>query len=219
MWRQNTQKLICYISNICLNSFLIEHFTLPSPHIKAICFDIFGVLVVRQRREFVAKHITAENRPEVSRLNSAHELGRITTDKYYAQIAALTEPPVDPEVCRRQMVAERTLDESVMADIREFRQARPEIGSHLLSNTGGDYMDYFPKDTHELFDTHITSAQLGLCKPDLGVFKQVATRLRLHPSEVMVVDDSPKNCQAAREVGMHAKQYTPRAITVGSVAA
>lgn len=44
----------------------------------------------------------------------------------------------------------------------------------------------------------------GLRKPDAAIYSTVAERLGETPSALIVVDDRPRNCEAARSVGMRA---------------
>jgi putative hydrolase of the HAD superfamily len=55
-----------------------------------------------------------------------------------------------------------------------------------------------------LFDDVVVSAEVGMAKPELEMFRLAAHRLGLPPAECVFVDDWDANVAAAREVGMAA---------------
>jgi HAD superfamily hydrolase (TIGR01509 family) len=57
-----------------------------------------------------------------------------------------------------------------------------------------------------LFDVALTSAMLGIYKPDQRAFAAAAAALDLPPEACVFIDDLAENVAAARLVGMHAYQ-------------
>ncbi len=57
---------------------------------------------------------------------------------------------------------------------------------------------------HHLFDDIVCSAEVGMAKPEAGIYTLAAERLGLPPGECVFVDDLDANVEAAREVGMQA---------------
>jgi putative hydrolase of the HAD superfamily len=70
----------------------------------------------------------------------------------------------------------------------------------------------------ELFDLALTSAMLGVYKPDQRAFIAAAAALDLPPHACMFIDDLVENVVAARSVGMHAYQID-RSLPVDDLAA
>lgn len=60
---------------------------------------------------------------------------------------------------------------------------------------------------HDLFDTVVCSADVGMAKPDHPIYELAAKRLDLPPEECVFIDDMEGNVEAAREVGMAAVHY------------
>jgi len=176
-------------------------------NIRAICFDIFGVLVLRQRREFIESFIPSQHLKTVKDLQRDHEIGGLSTDSYYNRIAELTSTGISPTECRSRMIGERMLNSTLIDALKAFRKAQPEVGCHLLSNTGGDYLDYFGGGTNTLFDEHLTSARLRERKPHPAMFERSANILGLNTEQIVLIDDNVRNCQVARQVGMAAVHY------------
>lgn len=59
----------------------------------------------------------------------------------------------------------------------------------------------------DLFDDTFYSYALGVAKPDPAFFAAVLQRLDLAADEVLFVDDSARNVEAARTVGLRAEQW------------
>ena len=57
---------------------------------------------------------------------------------------------------------------------------------------------------HHLFDDIVSSAEVGMAKPEAGIYTLAAERLGLSPGACVFVDDLDTNVEAAREVGMEA---------------
>ena len=51
------------------------------------------------------------------------------------------------------------------------------------------------------------SCDMGIRKPERGIFERAAASLELSPAECLLIDDRAVNCDAARDVGMLAIQY------------
>ncbi|MCH8995144.1 MAG: HAD family phosphatase [Chloroflexi bacterium] len=60
---------------------------------------------------------------------------------------------------------------------------------------------------HHLFDTVISSAVVGMAKPDHRIYRLAAERVGLPPEECLFIDDAERNVEAARQVGMAAIHY------------
>ena len=50
------------------------------------------------------------------------------------------------------------------------------------------------------------SCNMGIRKPERGIFERAAASLQVAPAECLLIDDRAANCDAAREVGMLALQ-------------
>lgn len=59
------------------------------------------------------------------------------------------------------------------------------------------------------FDEQFYSCELGVAKPDAAYFTTILDRLGLRPDEVLFVDDSPRNVDAAAELGLHTSLHSP----------
>jgi putative hydrolase of the HAD superfamily len=70
-------------------------------------------------------------------------------------------------------------------------------GRHMAEHLGYDV----------LLDGAFWSYQLGLAKPDPAYFAAILDRIDLTPAEVLLVDDSLRNVEAARSLGLAAEHW------------
>lgn len=54
----------------------------------------------------------------------------------------------------------------------------------------------------------VVSGEVGLAKPDPEIFRLTIDRFALDSARTVFVDDSPRNVEAARSVGLHAVHFT-----------
>lgn len=71
----------------------------------------------------------------------------------------------------------------------------------LLSNITPDFEDIIPDMVDK--DKRFLSYELGLIKPDPEIYKVVLQKLHAEPSEVVFIDDLPRNIEAARALGIN----------------
>lgn len=79
----------------------------------------------------------------------------------------------------------------------------------LLSNHVKEWVEYSELifDYHKLFHYTFYSYQLSLIKPDKDIFLALLRKLQVKPQECLFIDDSIKNIEAAKELGMKTIQF------------
>jgi HAD superfamily hydrolase (TIGR01509 family) len=82
--------------------------------------------------------------------------------------------------------------------VRRARHSGLRTG--LLSNSWGN--DYPRDGWDEMFDVVVISGEVGMRKPEPGIFRHTLALIGLEPAECVFVDDLPHNIAAAVEVGM-----------------
>jgi putative hydrolase of the HAD superfamily len=102
----------------------------------------------------------------------------------------------------------------VEAMYEALRRARAGgIRTGLISNSWGN--DYPRELWHELFDCVVISAEVGMRKPDEGIFRHALGSLGVRPGECVFIDDIEHNIRAAEAIGMIGIHHTEVATTVG----
>src|SRR5271170_7148852 len=99
----------------------------------------------------------------------------------------------------RRMFAASVPDHAMYDTIRALRGAG--FSTALLSNSWG--CDEYPRaDFPDLFDTVVISGEVGMRKPEEGIFLYAAQTLGLTPQECVFIDDIEANVNAAVAYGM-----------------
>jgi len=80
-----------------------------------------------------------------------------------------------------------------------------------LSNSNAMHWDHLNTylDTLGLFDPCLASHQIHRAKPDLDCFEYAIKAIDVEPERVLFFDDTPKNVETARLLGMQAYQVNP----------
>jgi putative hydrolase of the HAD superfamily len=183
---------------------------MPPSNLRAVVFDFGGVLW--------------DMRWDVAReLDRVHGLPRSSVFETLYRTEtwrAIERGTGDPEAWRRE--AHRALEERASRPLpplhEEWRKSQAPIGPNieLVVALRGDYKVSILSNAdaslrqrleHEigiehLFDDIVCSAEVGMAKPEPGVFDLACRRLGLAPGECVFVDDYEVNVKAAQDLGM-----------------
>lgn len=167
--------------------------------IKAIIFDCFGVLVV-------AGHVLMhQDYPqfdaEFTELQLQSDLGNISRQQFNDSAAKLIGTTAS-EVERRYWSINQ-FNQLVLDWVHELKMSgKYKIG--MLSNISRDWMDTsLPVfEQQQLFDDMIMSGDVRIVKPNPEIFKLMANKLGVLPSECVMVDDLSRNIDGAKQAGM-----------------
>jgi epoxide hydrolase-like predicted phosphatase len=98
---------------------------------------------------------------------------------------------------------------------------RPRYLTALLSNSfvGARQREQERYHFAEMTDLIVYSHEEGIAKADPAIFVLTCRRLGVQPEEVVFLDDALRNVVAARELGMHAVQFTDTAQALADVQA
>lgn len=180
--------------------------------VKAFVFDCGGVLLhngdVRVYEKWAARlGLTVEELGERlwrGQTRTLAERGRITEEEFWqriggelglgddGQVVALRDDVWDAWVVDRDVL--RLIDRIG----EDFRLA-------ILSNATNALEDALRHryDVRDRFETIVSSACVGMTKPEEGIYREILDRLQLAPQEVVFIDDRAENVTAAAALGMH----------------
>ncbi|HLY28971.1 MAG TPA: HAD family phosphatase [Aggregatilineales bacterium] len=91
--------------------------------------------------------------------------------------------------------------------VQLLRELKPHYRLGVLSNTHDPHMAVRIRDQHGLknvFDDVVSSAAVGLAKPDPEIYWLALQRLDAAPGEALFVDDMLRNTRAAQALGIPA---------------
>jgi len=116
----------------------------------------------------------------------------------------------DAEGLLGRMFADFRMDPRMVAVLHGARTHG--LRTALLSNSWG--FDYDRADWDRLFDAVVISGEVGMRKPDPGIYRHTAGVLGVDPAKCVFVDDLPVNVRGAAAVGMIGLRHTDVETTV-----
>ncbi len=185
--------------------------------IKNILFDMGGVVFIQDTAESVRRfsHLG---------LDTARYMGDYGQKEFFLDVE--TGAIDDNEFCRR--MAQAAGRESVSWEVAQYcwlgyvkevpeerlkwlLELRKDYHVCLLSNTNPFIMSYMRseafsrqgKPISDYFDTLFCSYEMGVCKPGAEIFQKALAQDGMSPDETVFVDDSKRNVEAARQLGIH----------------
>lgn len=183
--------------------------------IKGVIFDVGGVLVRTNdqsgRREWEArlglKPGAIAQLVFDSQLGIRAQLGQASRQEVWNWVGShLGLNSIELETLQRDFWSGDQVDQDLCDYIRRLR-ARYRTG--MLSNSwardGRAMAKYF--DFVDCFDVFVTSAELGVMKPEPRIYHVTLERLGVSPLEAIFVDDFSENVEAARRLGMRAVHF------------
>jgi epoxide hydrolase-like predicted phosphatase len=133
---------------------------------------------------------------------------------FAAELLRLDGGAVAAEGLLRRMFAASGPDFAMYDTIRALRGAG--LRTALLSNSWG--CDEYPRaDFPELFDAVVISGEVGMRKPEEGIFLYAAQALGLTPQDCVFIDDIEANINAAVACGMTGVLHTEAATTAAAL--
>ena len=181
------------------------------PAIKAIIFDVGGVLVPfqleRALRELAAKlNVTVEELHEVTgQWRDAWVTGKMPTEEFWHNVMG------DERVATTATVDELTFtglgkDWEPEQELMDFARGLTANGYRIaiLSDTITPHAELIKsKGVYAPFEVVVLSHEVGLRKPDPAIYQLTLERLGLPAEQTVFIDDTPENITAATELGMH----------------
>ena len=186
--------------------------------IKAILFDMGGVVVRFGSMDDVFRKFQALGVADVEEYMGRFgqkgifldiELGKMSAQEWLRALERLTG---------REHISFLEAREAWTAFVRDVPQEglnfiqtlRQRYKVYLASNTNvfvqdwARSADFSPahKPITDYFDGLFCSHEMGLYKPDASFFQHILNTLGLQPQECLFLDDSPKNTQAAEQLGI-----------------
>ena len=195
--------------------------------IKWVIFDLGGVLV-QIRREWDACARAAgypaleedlQNTPEITKLYGIYQSGRLTLSELCEKLASLMNHRYTPTDILRIHHAILKGEYPGVGEVVQ-RVLQGGTSTAILSNTCKEHwsvLQTYPAIAQ--IKRVFTSYELGLIKPDPGIYQRVQNDLHAHPSGILFFDDSPENIEAAQKEGWRAELIDPHRDPAGQLQA
>ena len=184
---------------------------------SAIIFDFGNVLdyvddpaPLLARREALAAslHVSGDELWSLLYNSEAWELskrGQITRADYLNRVfgpLGLTDSISQSEFADQLSEGRHSIHPDMLALLLALK---PRYRLAILSNTHIVEMEDWFVETHglaNLFDVVISSAKVGLAKPEPEIYRLTLDRLGVAPGDALFIDDMPRNTQAAEALGL-----------------
>jgi len=189
----------------------------PVDDVRAVIFDWGGVMEELPNEDDVAAWerrlaLAPGSLPEILWGKTWRRLavGSISDEDYVRDVGKRLRLP-GPAETLDFLQAFYTSDRFNSAVMGVARALRDRYDVAVLSNAfpaqESTIRDQYGIDVLAEFDVYVNSALVGLSKPDPRIYHLTLDRLGVEPQQAVFLDDSLRNVDAARELGIHAIQF------------
>lgn len=189
---------------------------------KVLFLDIGGVLLSNawghESREKAAELFNLDFN-ETEHLHNfifnVYEIGKITLDQYIDIVVFNKERSFSRESFREFMFAQSIELPGMLQWLIEFRSGNRNLRIISINNEGTDLNDYRIEKfgLHQCFDAFVSSGEVGMRKPDPGIFQLAMGIAKVPPEHCFYFDDRVILAQAAARLGINAYHHTDIEIT------
>ncbi len=172
--------------------------------IKAIIFDVYGVLVTDGWHPFKFKYFKddPEKDAEASRLNDLTNKGALGYQEFLQTVGELAG------VKAREVQGELSKNAPNLQLFDYISTLKPTYKIGLLSNAAENRLDrLFTPGQYKQFDATVLSCDIAANKPEASAYSAIADKLGCELSECVFVDDIKRYVDGAIGVGMQAILY------------
>jgi HAD superfamily hydrolase (TIGR01509 family) len=183
--------------------------------IQAIFFDLGGVIVRTEdpapRQQLAARlgmnAVELENLVFWGPQGQAAQLGQISAELQWLDVCRTVGwPPAKIPELQQAFFAGDRLDAGLVAFIHSLR---PRYRTGLISNAISNLRHYLVEVWHiaDAFDELVISSEVGIVKPEAGIYQLALRGLQAAPEQAVFIDDSLPNVTGAQAVGMQAIHF------------
>jgi putative hydrolase of the HAD superfamily len=199
----------------------------PLPDARAVIFDWGGVMeelptegdiAAWERRLALASGVL----PQVlwGEVGRKREVGAITDEDYAQHLADRLSLP-DRAAALDFLQAFYTTDRFNQRVLDAARLLRSRYRVALLSNAFPTQRQVIQEqhglDVDAEFDVYVNSAEVGLSKPDPAIYHLTLDRLGVAPEQAVFLDDSLRNVDAARQLGIRAIHFVQPSVSLAEL--
>lgn len=171
--------------------------------IDTVLFDFFDVIFADPLRSWLEDRGYEKNEHHEKTARLLDE-GTITYDEYVERLAKISGER--PEDLHKHFKSNGLLNAPLVETIKLLKQ-KYRIG--LLSNTCTEEIAPLleQNELRPLFDVVVISSETGFAKPDPEIFKYALDKLSAVPEHTLFIDDSERNINSAKSLGLHTVRY------------
>lgn len=195
---------------------------LKTSKINTIIFDLGGVLLN------INPLLSLLEFEKISGIPKEELINRLRVDKIFEKFdtGSLNSAQFRSELCRimNKKASDVDIDKAWNKLLLDFPDSRVKLlldlrknyRIFLLSNTNiihfekytSDFYNNFGIPMTDLFETTFLSFEIGMHKPDAGIYQQLIQKANIEPSESIFFDDTLANIEATLLMGIKGIQIT-----------
>lgn len=184
---------------------------IKKPKIKAIIFDLGGVVMHGGFRPFINRYcaecLTKEGKKKIVELERELNMGNISADQFYDDLQELFDVHLTDKEIHDFIVDSMTKDEQLIEMIPKLKSKKVALFSNTLGKITADVLSRQKLNVDQMFDEVFMSGDIHLVKPDENAYHYVLDTLKVEPHETLMVDDRANNIQGAKKIGMQGIVY------------
>lgn len=140
---------------------------------------------------------------------NVYEMGKISLDVYLDTVVFNVKRDFSREEFKEFMFASSTQLPGTLPWLIDWKKRHEEIKIISINNEARELNQYRIKTfkLHDFFDAFVSSCEVGMRKPDPGIFLLALGIAQAKPEECLYFDDRPMLVEAARKVGIHAYHH------------
>ncbi len=167
---------------------------------KVVILDAMGVMysigddVKDLLYPFIVEKGGISNIDKITSLYMAASLGKMTSIEFWQEVGI--DPDLEDEYLQRHKLTDGLIE---FLETINYKGAEVWCLSNDLSEWAKKLRDRFKLERH--FRGFVISGDVGLRKPDPGIFQHLLRQLKVTAVDAVFVDDNPKNLVPATELG------------------
>lgn len=188
---------------------------MKSPY-KILFSDIGGVLLTNGwghlSREAAAKKYGLDY-IEMDELHhfifNVYEIGKVTLDEYLDTVIFHQPRNFSREEFKAFIFQQSVQLPDMLPWLVTWKNAHPQIKIISINNEARELNNYRIRkfNLHDFFDAFVSSCEVGMRKPDPGIFRLALGIAQAEPYECLYFDDRPMLVAAAKKEGIHAYHH------------
>jgi putative hydrolase of the HAD superfamily len=140
---------------------------------------------------------------------NTYEIGSITLDEYL-DVVVFNKPRNFTRESFKDFMYEQSVElPGTLSWLKEWKLQNNHVRMIAINNEGKELNNYRIKKfkLHECFDAFVSSCEVGMRKPDPGIFRLALGVAHAEAGDCLYFDDRPILAEAARKLGMNAYHH------------
>lgn len=146
---------------------------------------------------------------------NVYEIGKISLDEYLDTVVFNKKRDFSKEEFRQYIFDQSVQLPHMLPWLIDLKNSHPYLKIISINNEARELNQHRIKkfNLHDFFDAFVSSCEVGMRKPDPGIFHLALGIAQAHPEECLYLDDRIMLVHAARQTGIDAYHHTDFEIT------